>query len=146
MNSGSGNGCAVIRYSDTLLMVNNHSSTCRSSWRGSFLITFLLSKLMSATQKHSLVGYGCRIRRLHLCREVSTHSNECSEYDTKQSDGQAPVLELWRMWSTPSLPLFSGPLWPGVVALVCVLSMDQIELFNLLLYLKPFNCMQTNEC
>ena len=33
--------------------------------------------------------------------------NECPEYDTKQSDGKAPVtLELGGM---PSLP---GPLWP----------------------------------
>ena len=33
-------------------------------------------------------------------------------YDTKQSDGKAPVmLELWGMQSTPSLPLLPGPLW-----------------------------------
>ena len=39
-----------------------------------------------------------------------------SWYDTKQSDDEAPVmLELWGMWSTPSLPLLPGPLWPGVV-------------------------------
>ena len=25
--------------------------------------------------------------------------------------------ELWGMWTTPSLPLLPGPLWPGVVAL-----------------------------
>ena len=33
-------------------------------------------------------------------------------YDTKQLDSEAPVmLELWEMWSTPSLPLLllSGP-------------------------------------
>ena len=36
------------------------------------------------------------------------------EYDTKQSDGEVPVmLELWGMQSTPSLP---GPLWLRVVA------------------------------
>ena len=27
---------------------------------------------------------------------------ECSEYDTKQSDGEAPVLELWEIWNSPS--------------------------------------------
>ena len=38
-------------------------------------------------------------------------------YDTKQSDGEAPVmLELWGMWSTLSLPSFPGPLWSEVVA------------------------------
>ena len=49
-------------------------------------------------------------------------------YDTKQSDGEVPViLELWRIWSTPSLPL-SQVLWPEVVAPDRVLSMGQIEL------------------
>ena len=38
------------------------------------------------------------------------------------------MLELWRMWSIPSLPL----LWPGVVAPGRVLSMCQIELFDIL--------------
>ena len=35
-------------------------------------------------------------------------------YDTKQSDGEVPViLELWKMRSVPSLPSLRGPLWPG---------------------------------
>ena len=43
--------------------------------------------------------------------------NECPGYDTKQSDGEVPVmLELWEMQSTPSLPLLPGLLWPGMVA------------------------------
>ena len=47
-----------------------------------------------------------------------THSNECPGYDSKQSDGEVPVmLELWGMWSTPSLASFPGPLQPKVVAL-----------------------------
>ena len=38
-------------------------------------------------------------------------SKRCPWYDTKQSDGEAPVmLEYWRIWSTPSLPSFPGPL------------------------------------
>ena len=50
--------------------------------------------------------------------------NECPEYDIKQSDAEAPVmLELWGMWSTPSLLLLPGPLWPGVVEPDRVLSM-----------------------
>ena len=53
-----------------------------------------------------------------------TTPNECSGYDTKQSDGEVPaVLELWGMRSTPSLPLLPGPLWPGVVAPDRALSM-----------------------
>ena len=36
--------------------------------------------------------------------------NECSGYDTELSNGKAPVLELWGIWSSLSLPLLSGPL------------------------------------
>ena len=40
------------------------------------------------------------------CRGVRLPtSNECTRYDTKLSDGKAPVLELSGMWSTPSLRL-----------------------------------------
>ena len=54
--------------------------------------------------------------------------SECLAYDTKQSDGEAPVmLELWGMRSTTSLPSLPGPLWSGVVAPDKDLSMSQIE-------------------
>ena len=70
------------------------------------------------------VGWGCRIHWLHLCRGVRPHLNERPGYDTKQSDGEVPVvLEIWGMRSTPSLPLLPGPLWPGVVASDRFLSM-----------------------
>ena len=36
--------------------------------------------------------------------------NECSGYDTKAIDKEAPVLGLQGMWSTLSLLLFPGPL------------------------------------
>ena len=51
-------------------------------------------------------------------------------YDSKLSDSETPVLTFWVMWSTPSLPLLPGPLWPGVVVPVIISSMSQIELFN----------------
>ena len=42
---------------------------------------------------------------------------KCPIYDTKQSDGEFPVmLELWGTQSTPLLPSLPGPLWPRVVA------------------------------
>ena len=48
-----------------------------------------------------------------------------SWYDTKQSDGEAPVMEkLWKMWSASSIPSLPGPLWHGVVAS----DMGQIEI------------------
>ena len=50
--------------------------------------------------------------------------NEYPGYDSKQSDGEVPVmLELGGMWSTSSLPLLPGSLWPGVVAPDRALSM-----------------------
>ena len=40
----------------------------------------------------------------------------CPGYDTKQSDGEVPVmLRLWEMLSTPSLPLHTGPIGPGMI-------------------------------
>ena len=34
----------------------------------------------------------------------------CPGYDIKQSDGEAPALDIWEMWSTSSLPLLPGTL------------------------------------
>ena len=36
--------------------------------------------------------------------------NESSDYGTKISDGEAQVLKLWRLLSTPSFPLLPVPL------------------------------------
>ena len=59
-----------------------------------------------------------------LLQKGQTHHNECSRYDTKQSDGEVPVmLELWGMQSTPLLPPLPDPLWHGVVAPDRALSM-----------------------
>ena len=58
--------------------------------------------------------------------------NECLDFDTKQSNGEALVmLELWGMQSTLLLSSLQGPLWPGVVAPNRVLFMGQIELFDI---------------
>ena len=59
-------------------------------------------------------------------------SNECPGYNTKPSDGDSPVmLEIQGIQSTLLMPLLSGSLWPGVVAPDRVLSMGQIELFDI---------------
>ena len=62
---------------------------------------------------------------MHPCKGVRHLTlNKCPGYDTKQSDGEVPVmLGLWEMWNTPSLPLLPGPLWPGMVAPDRALSM-----------------------
>ncbi len=52
-------------------------------------------------------------------------------YDTKQSDGEAPLmLELGEIPSSSLLASLPGPLWLRVVAPERVLSMSQLELFD----------------
>ena len=48
-----------------------------------------------------------------ISAEEQDSPNECPGYDIKPSDGEAPALDIWGMWSTPSLPLLPGPLWLG---------------------------------
>ena len=93
------------------------------------LIFYTLIRLIPP-EKTSQVSWGCGIHWLHLYRGVTPPPNKCPRYDTKQYDGEASVM-LLRMQSTPSLPSFPGPLWPGVVAPDWVLSMGQIELFEM---------------
>ena len=64
-----------------------------------------------------------------LQRGKTLHPNACPRYETKESDGEAPVmLEFCGMWCTPLLSSLPGPHWFRVVAFDGVLSMDQIEL------------------
>ena len=63
-------------------------------------------------------------------------------FDTKLH----PVLELKRVWSNLSLPLFTGSLWFGEGAPVRFPSMSQIDLLKMihikLDYFILYNCMQ----
>ena len=50
------------------------------------------------------------------------------------TDGEVPqMLELWGMWSTPSLSLLPRSFWPRVMAPDRVLPVVQIELNCLLM-------------
>ena len=62
-----------------------------------------------------------------------TSPNECPDYDTKQSDSEAQVMLVLGagMQSIPSSPLLPGQLWPGGVAHDSLISMCQIELFDI---------------
>ena len=64
-----------------------------------------------------------------LFRKVSpTTQKWCPEYNTKLH--LMVKLQIWRVWSTFLLLLFSGSLCPGVVAPVRFSSMEQIFIFN----------------
>ena len=79
-------------------------------------------------------GYNSRCHNTKKPKQTKTSHNEYPGYDTKQSDGEVPVmLVLWRMQSTPSLLLLSGPFGPGMVALGKAQSMGQIELSCILI-------------
>ena len=69
-----------------------------------------------------------------------TPGNECPWYDTKQSEGEVSIVELWEVRSTSSLPLAPCPLWPRVVATDRVLSMATIELFEISTVCKNMTC------
>ena len=84
------------------------------------------------------VESGFRIRRTYQCRGVRLSAKSCPILDTKLSDGEAPVLECFGIWSTPLLPSLPGPFSNGVVLLVRVSSLAKRELSNHLLALKPF--------
>ena len=81
--------------------------------------------LFSWSCSRCLVSWSCRIHQLLFCRRERLNPKVRPGYDSKQSDGEVPVmLELWGMRSSPSLPL----LWPGVEVLDGVLPIAQIEL------------------
>ena len=95
-----------------------------SWWRNPLQCTlfsaFSYQKLVS-----SPVSSGCRIHRLHFCRRGG--KTPPISFLDMTSDCKVPALGIWGIWSTLSLPLLPGPLWPGVVASDRVLSMGQIE-------------------
>ena len=129
-----------IVYHNMFIYINDIICSYLFSYQFESLYNTLSIYLSIYLSIPSPFGKVCRICRLHLCRGVRTPLNESPEYDLKLSDGEAPVLlELWRMWSTPSASSPPGPLWPGVTVPVRVPSMGQIELFNHLLYWKTFN-------
>ena len=84
--------------------------------------------LHTSIWSHNVLN-GCR-NVTHLCTQSDSFCHP--GYDSKQSDGEAPlIVELWGMQSTPSLPSLPGLIWPGFVAPDRVLSVGQIEQFDI---------------
>ena len=77
----------------------------------------------------STFSIGSRIHRLNICKGSYLSATECPNlWPETASYVEAPVLGLWRMWSTNLLPLFPGPLYPGVIITVKVPAKGQIKL------------------
>ena len=90
--------------------------------------------IYSKFKNSSLYSWGYRICWRHHCKGVSP-SSQCIWHKTT-SNGEAPV---WRMSSTPSLPLLPGSLGPVVVEplsglkkkyLIILKQMNDIKLNN----------------
>ena len=70
-------------------------------------------------------------RSPHLCRVVKTpNTTSVLDKTLNRIRGETPVLDVWWRLSSPSLPLLSDSLWPGVIVPIRVTSIDQIEIFN----------------
>ena len=90
-----------------------------------------------------LFGYNKHLQDFKLLKNAPLRPTSVQVYDSKQSNGEvSEMLELWEMRSTPSLPSFQCPLWPGMAAPEKALSMGQIELNCLLMlnWITWFNC------
>ena len=59
-------------------------------------------------------------KMLTAFRQKGKFFSSCPDYNTKPSDGEAPFLELWRIWSTFSLSLLFSSLLTGMLVHVQV--------------------------
>ena len=74
----------------------------------------------------NLTGYLARLRIswLYLLQRDKTPTKEGS--GNHASDNEAPVLDIWGVWNTTSLPLLPASLWFRKIVTVKVSSMGQI--------------------
>ena len=119
----------ILIYSSIYVMgyinyINPHTNTIDRIYIIFPLVLECLQFLQRTLSTNGAVEYtGC------TSADWSDPHNECPGYNTKQYDAEVPVMQqLWRMWSTYSLPSLPGPLLPGVVTSDRSLSIGQIEL------------------
>ena len=100
-----------------------------------YIYIFIIYIYIYMYRMESVIWRAILLSRLRLKNTPSvslqkgkTLSNKCPGYNTKQSDGEVPImLELWGMQSIPLLPSLPFPLWLRVVATDRVLSMRILE-------------------
>ena len=109
-----------------------------SNWKTSWWCNYrVMNRLLCLGHFLWYKGQAVKYTLTASLQKSKVPSNKCPWYNTKSSDGEAPVLERWRMLCISPFPLLPGPLLTRVVIPKRVLSLDQIELFNNLLDLKP---------
>ena len=84
-------------------------------------------------QQEKKTGHlGLRNTQTSSLQMVKTSLKESLIYDTKQYDGETPVIrEICGMRGTPSLLSLPGPLCSRVVTFDRVLSLGQIKMFHI---------------
>ena len=72
------------------------------------MISRIKKSCLGKVLKHQIAQLAGSVEYTDCASAVRPH-NECPVYDTKQSDGEVPVmLGRWGIWSTPSFPLLAG--------------------------------------
>ena len=112
-------------------VINHWNQTRPSSVR--YFACFVNKKKKNHLES-KIWGYGGHLRDWVAQLHSITKEFVSLEWHYIASGGEASVLGLWRMWSTPLLPLLQGPLWPGVIVPVRVLSIGKTDLFKNDLY------------
>ena len=88
---------------------------------------------------NSPVSWGCQMYWLHFCNGIRPLCNECPRSDTKLSDGEAPVLYFFRIWSYPFIVITprSALTWSDSTCWDFIYGLNRI--------VWPFNCVQAND-
>ena len=101
---------------------------CRIYWTGNLQVTFDYGRQQQPNLSARLI-----IRyTLQRSKTLSPPPKGMSwVWQLTASDGEAPFLKIWRVWSSYSLPLLPGTLWIVVVVSLKVPWMGEIDLFKL---------------
>ena len=121
--------CLIIYYLCSLTRTQHlrRMKSCiltKNQVRNRSLLLEPSSPMQPANYCFNRASWGCRICQLHFEKPLPSQRVFLIWLET--IDCEVSVLELWGMWSTPSLPLFCH----GLEVPVRVPSISQIELFN----------------
>ena len=132
-------GCSLEDLLGTMGDRDWWQESVREIWAGSAIWWWWWYQLFLSNCNINVLGVNISIRFSHIKLFIHSYRHEAIWW-------WGSIPRDLGMLGTPSLPLLLGQLWPGVVVAFRVSSMGQTEIFNHLLYLKPFNYVQTNDC